>query len=198
VYSTLLFPPCYSNLLLRRRRWTRILWWGVIGCALPRLPFLWSYGVICCSVSLRVNVVFRDNSHVIIILYSWHLVIYEPFWSICMEQLILGHIYDEYSVLVLKPGTTHFSFSREMILGWITITLWNHLAHLLKHFRFSRNEKEVNQNHLKHLFYHFMVAVQKLEMFQTNTSEMFQFFLVGTAPSDSSLNQNRFSLQNRA
>jgi hypothetical protein len=39
----------------------------------------------------------------------------------------------------------------------------------LKHFKFSGNEKEVNQNHLKHLFCHFMVAVQKLEMFQTDS-----------------------------
>jgi hypothetical protein len=50
----------YSNQLLRRRRWTGILWWGVLGYVLPRLPFLWSYGVFCCSVSLRVNIVFRD------------------------------------------------------------------------------------------------------------------------------------------
>jgi hypothetical protein len=49
----------------------------------------------------------------------------------------------------------YFSFSREIILGRIKITLWNRLALLLKHFGFSGNEKEVNQNHLKHLFYHF-------------------------------------------
>jgi hypothetical protein len=66
--------PSNSNLLLRRRRWTGILRWGVLGYVLPRLPFLWSYGVFHCSVSLRVIIVFRD------ITYSWHLVICEHFW----------------------------------------------------------------------------------------------------------------------
>jgi hypothetical protein len=32
--------PCYSNLLLRRRRWTGILQRGVLGYVLPRLQFL--------------------------------------------------------------------------------------------------------------------------------------------------------------
>jgi hypothetical protein len=62
--------PCYSNLLLRRRRWTRILQRGVIGYVLPRLPFLWSYGVFRCSVPLRVIIVVRDITYLIIILYS--------------------------------------------------------------------------------------------------------------------------------
>jgi hypothetical protein len=62
--------PCYSNPLLRRRRWTRIFRFGVLGYLLPRLPFLWSYGVFRCSVSLRVIIVFRDITYVIIILYS--------------------------------------------------------------------------------------------------------------------------------
>jgi hypothetical protein len=47
---------------------------------LPQLPFLWSNGVFHCSVSLRVIIVFRDITYVIIILYSWHLVICERFW----------------------------------------------------------------------------------------------------------------------
>jgi hypothetical protein len=71
--------PCYSNLLLRRRRWTRILRWGVLGYVLLRLSFLWSYGVFRYSVLLRVIIVFRDITYVII-LYSWHLDIYERFW----------------------------------------------------------------------------------------------------------------------
>jgi hypothetical protein len=71
---------CYSNLLLRRRRWTGILWWEVLGCVLPRLPFLWCYGVFRCSVSLRIIIVLRDIIYVIIILYSWHLVICDYFW----------------------------------------------------------------------------------------------------------------------
>jgi hypothetical protein len=47
---------------------------------LPRVSFLWSYGVFRYSVPLRVVIVFRDITYVII-LYSWHLVIYEHFWS---------------------------------------------------------------------------------------------------------------------
>jgi hypothetical protein len=61
--------PWYSNLLLRRRRWTRILRRGVLGYVLPRLPFLWCYRVFRCSVSLRVVLVFKDIIYVIIILY---------------------------------------------------------------------------------------------------------------------------------
>jgi hypothetical protein len=72
---------CYSNLLLRRRGWTRILQRGVLSYVLPRLSFLWCYGVVHCSVSLRVIIIFRDTTYVIIILYSWHLVICEPFCS---------------------------------------------------------------------------------------------------------------------
>jgi hypothetical protein len=72
--------PFYSNPLLRRRRWTRILRWGVLGYVLPLLPFLWSYGVFCYFAPLRVVLVFRDIIYVIIILYSWHLVICEHFW----------------------------------------------------------------------------------------------------------------------
>jgi hypothetical protein len=73
--------PCYSNLLLRRRGWTGILWRGVLGYVLPQLSFLWCYGVFRYSVPLRVVIVFRDTIYVIIIiLYSWHLVICEHFW----------------------------------------------------------------------------------------------------------------------
>jgi hypothetical protein len=72
--------PCYSNLLLKMRRWTGILRWRVLGYVLPRLPFQWSYGVFCCSVSLRVVIVLREITYEIIILYSWHLVICEHFW----------------------------------------------------------------------------------------------------------------------
>jgi hypothetical protein len=68
---------------------------------------------------------------------------------------------------------------------------------LLKRFRFSGNEKEVNQNHLKHLFCRFMVAVQKLETFQTDSPlKCFDFFLFETAPSDSNLNLKCFTLPN--
>jgi hypothetical protein len=75
----LIIFPCYSNLLLRRRKWTRILWWEVLGYVLHRLPFMWSYVVFRYSVSLRVVIVFRDINYVIIILYLWHLIICEHF-----------------------------------------------------------------------------------------------------------------------
>jgi hypothetical protein len=61
--------PCYSNLLLRRRRWMRILRRGVLGYVLPQLPFLWCCGVFHYSISLRVILVFKDIIYVIIILY---------------------------------------------------------------------------------------------------------------------------------
>jgi hypothetical protein len=61
--------PYYSNLLLRRRGWTVILRRGVLGYVLPRLSFLWCYGVFRCFVSLRVVLVFKDIIYVIIILY---------------------------------------------------------------------------------------------------------------------------------
>jgi hypothetical protein len=79
VFNLAIFP-CYLNLLLRKRRWTGILQRGVLGYMLSWLPFLWCYGVFCYFTSLRVIIVFRDIVYVIIILYSWHLVICEPFW----------------------------------------------------------------------------------------------------------------------
>jgi hypothetical protein len=82
--------PCYSNLLLRRWRWTGILRWGDLGYVSLQLPFLWSYGVFCCSISLRVVLVFRDIIYVMIVLYLWHLVICEHFLSVYVEQLMLG------------------------------------------------------------------------------------------------------------
>jgi hypothetical protein len=90
----LIIFPCYSNLLLKRRRWTEILRRGVLGCVLSRLPFLWSYRVFRYSVSMRVIIVFRDITHVIIILYSWYLDICEHFrpyvwnnWSWVMHTM---------------------------------------------------------------------------------------------------------------
>jgi hypothetical protein len=60
--------PCYFLLLLRRRGWTGILRRGVLGYVLPRLLFLWCYGVFRCSIPLRVIIVFRDIIYVIIIM----------------------------------------------------------------------------------------------------------------------------------
>jgi hypothetical protein len=95
--------PCYFPLLLKpaaqKKKMDWILQRGVQAYMLPRLPFLWCYGVFCCSVSFSVVIVFRDIVYVIIILYSWHLVICEHFCSVCMEQLILCQAYDEYLVL---------------------------------------------------------------------------------------------------
>jgi hypothetical protein len=42
------------------------------------------------SFRKRVALVFRDIIYVINILYSWHLTICEHFWSVYVEQLILG------------------------------------------------------------------------------------------------------------
>jgi hypothetical protein len=71
---------CYSNLLLRRRGWTGILQRGVLGYVLSRLSFLWCYEVFRCSVPLRIIIVFRNTIYVIIILYSWYLIICKHFW----------------------------------------------------------------------------------------------------------------------
>jgi hypothetical protein len=74
--------PCYSNLLLRRRRWTGILRRRVLVlCCLS-----WCYCVMESSAvpfHKRVVLVFRDIIYVISILYSWHLAICEHFWSVC-------------------------------------------------------------------------------------------------------------------
>jgi hypothetical protein len=67
--------PCYSNLLLRRRRWAGILRRWVLGYASPRLPFLWCYGVFHCSVSPRVTLFFKDINYVIIILYIYDILL---------------------------------------------------------------------------------------------------------------------------
>jgi hypothetical protein len=75
--------PCYSNLLLRRRRWIGILWRGVLGYVLPRLPFLWCYGAFRYSISMRDILVFKDIIYVIIILYI------HDFWS-CIRW-VLGY-----------------------------------------------------------------------------------------------------------
>jgi hypothetical protein len=80
----------YSNPLLIRGRWTRILPRGVLGM---RCPSCCSCGVIESSTILfhkRVVLVHSDIIYVINILYSWHLVICEHFWSMCVEQMILG------------------------------------------------------------------------------------------------------------
>jgi hypothetical protein len=90
--------PCYFPLLLKpaaQKEKMRSFRLCVAPVAVPV-----EYGVFHYFVPLRVVIVFRDNTYVIIILYSWHLVMCEHFWVVCVQQLILGHAYDEYLVLV--------------------------------------------------------------------------------------------------
>jgi hypothetical protein len=67
---------CYFPLLLKpaaqkeRMDWNSSTWSSRLHVA----------PVFHCSVLLRVVIVFRDTTYVIIILYSWHLVICEHFW----------------------------------------------------------------------------------------------------------------------
>jgi hypothetical protein len=76
---------------------------------------------------LRVIIIFRDNVYVIIILYSWHLVICEYFWFVCVEQLILGHITMSFPFLhknwVWHPRTSKYSFDAQIHpfdIAWLT------------------------------------------------------------------------------
>jgi hypothetical protein len=65
----------------------------------PGCPFLWCDGVFRCSVPLRVVLVNKDNIFVIIILYIMAFGYLSALLAVCVEHLILGHAYDEYSVL---------------------------------------------------------------------------------------------------
>jgi hypothetical protein len=96
--------PCYFPLLLKlaaqkeKMDWNSSIRSSRLCVAPVAIPVeLWS--LLLFHFCLRVIIVFRDTIYVIIILYSWHLVICEHFWSVCVEQLILGHTYDEYLVL---------------------------------------------------------------------------------------------------
>jgi hypothetical protein len=103
---------CYSNLLLRRRRWTGILRWGVLGNVFPRLPFLWSSRVFRYSVLLIVIIVFRDIIYVIIIFYSWHLDICEHF---------LSYVWNNWSWVIHTMITWFWHKNRV----WHTTTMWS-------------------------------------------------------------------------
>jgi hypothetical protein len=111
--------PYYSNLLLRRRRWTGILRWGVLGYVLPRLPFLWSYGVFRYSISLRVIIIFRGITYVLIILYSWHLVICKHFWP---------YVWNNWSWVMHTMSTWFWHKNRV----WQSLILWSTDQILLK------------------------------------------------------------------
>jgi hypothetical protein len=91
VYSTLIFPLLYKLAAQKvQMDWNSSMRSSKL--ALHRLMFLWCYGVFLCSIPFRKRVilVIRDIIYVINILYSWYLVIYEYFWSVCVEQMILG------------------------------------------------------------------------------------------------------------
>jgi hypothetical protein len=138
--------PCYSSLLLRRRRWTRILRRGVLGYVLPRLSFLWSYRVFRYSVSLRVIIVFRDITYVIIILYSWHMVIYEHFWPYvwnnwsCVMHMMSTWFWHK------KPGMTISRWEGAMVRGkrayGIDLIAWGGRRSVWERGRNGSNMKE--------------------------------------------------------
>jgi hypothetical protein len=66
--------PCYFPLLLKPTAQKEKMDWNSLmrssSLRVARLPFLWSYGVFRCSILLRVVIVFRDITYIIIILYS--------------------------------------------------------------------------------------------------------------------------------
>jgi hypothetical protein len=66
--------PCYFALLLKPAAQKEKMDWNSSmrssRLRVAHLPFLWSYGVFRCSVSLTVIIVFRAITYVIIILYS--------------------------------------------------------------------------------------------------------------------------------
>jgi hypothetical protein len=60
---------------------------------------MWCYGVFYYSISLRVILVSKDIIYVIITLYIMTFGYLCALLTVCVKQLILGHAYDEYSVL---------------------------------------------------------------------------------------------------
>jgi hypothetical protein len=183
----IVLPVCWNvlDLVKMRRKWIRITWNTYF--VVSWLPYknlkrfkpihLWNVSIFSCLELLQV-----------IQVWIWNV-------SLCQT----GHK-GAFGTVPNSLRNRNISFSPEkMILGRIRINLWSRLARLLKRFRFSENEKEVNQNHLKHLFCRFTIAVKKLETFQINSAlKYFHFSPFGTAPSNSSLNQKRFSLPNGA
>jgi hypothetical protein len=96
--------PCYFPLLLKPAALKEMMDWNALTRSsrlrvAPGWLFLWCYGVFCCSVSLRVILVFKDIIYVIIILYIMTFGYLWALLAVCVEQLILGHAYDEYSIL---------------------------------------------------------------------------------------------------
>jgi hypothetical protein len=96
--------PCYFPLLLKPAAQKEVMDWNSSTRSsrlrvAPGCPFLWCDGVFRCSVPLRVDLVNKDNIGVIIILYIMTFGFLSTLLAVCMKHLILGHTYDEYSVL---------------------------------------------------------------------------------------------------
>jgi hypothetical protein len=117
---------CYSNLLLKMRRWAGIFRRRVLGYVLPLLSFLWSYGVFHYSVSLRTVIVFRDITYIIIILYSWCLIICEYF---------LSYVWNNWSKIIHMMSTWFWHKNQvrhELLWGALLIVLAVRLPLLYK------------------------------------------------------------------
>jgi hypothetical protein len=96
--------PCYFPLLLKPAVQKEVMDWNSSTRSsrlrvAPGCPFLWCDGVFRCSVPLRVVLVNKDNISVLIILYIMTFGFLRTLLAVCVEHLILGHAYDEYSVL---------------------------------------------------------------------------------------------------
>jgi hypothetical protein len=94
----------YSNLPLRRWRWTRILWWEVLGLRCPGCIFLWIMEPSSVMLSWESFSLMKDIIYAIIILYSWHLALLLTLFVRMCGINVPGHTCDEYSVLVAKLG----------------------------------------------------------------------------------------------
>jgi hypothetical protein len=112
--------PCYSNLLLRRRRWTSVLWWGVLGYVLPQLSFLWCYGVFHYSVLLRVILIFKDIIYVIIILYIRDIWLSMSTFGRMCGTIDPGSCIRWVLSFGIKPGMTQPQWARVPRLGLVT------------------------------------------------------------------------------
>jgi hypothetical protein len=114
--------------MLRRRRWTRILRRRVLCYVLSWLPFLWSYGVLRYSISLRVIIVFRDITYAIIYFIRDIWFPKNPFGRMC------GTIYPGSCIrwvlgFGIKTGYDRFPLL-VMALGWARLV---HMIWVLFH-----------------------------------------------------------------
>jgi hypothetical protein len=89
----LAISPCCTNLLLRRWRWTEILWWGVLVLALSRLLFLWCLEPSIIQLCKRVFLLLRYNIYVINVLFCDIWLFVNTYVHVCGINH-LGHTYD--------------------------------------------------------------------------------------------------------